>query len=98
MAILFTSTGSVPVNDKRATMARAARSKRDTAKKGGPAKANPPAAKCPICGEPAVKEYFPFSSKRCAEVDLNRWLSGRYAIPGAESEPEREVPTDEDEG
>ena len=61
------------------------------------------AAKCPICGKPAVKEFFPFSSKRCSQVDLNRWLSGRYAIPVVESEPEREVPpleipTDEDEG
>jgi endogenous inhibitor of DNA gyrase (YacG/DUF329 family) len=83
-------------------MARAARPKPRSAKKGEPAAgsaaAEPPAAKCPICGEPAVKEYFPFSSKRCAEVDLNRWLSGRYAIPGAPSGPQREVPTDEDEG
>ena len=80
-------------------MARAARSKRDTAKKGEPpGSAEPLQAKCPICGKPAVKEFFPFSSQRCAEVDLNRWLSGRYAIPVVESEPEREVPTDEDEG
>jgi endogenous inhibitor of DNA gyrase (YacG/DUF329 family) len=83
-------------------MARAARPKRDTAKKSEPPEATtaaePLQAKCPICGKPAVKEFFPFSSKRCAEVDLNRWLSGRYAIPVVESEPEREVPTDEDEG
>ncbi|SHO66022.1 hypothetical protein SAMN02745172_02672 [Pseudoxanthobacter soli DSM 19599] len=37
---------------------------------------------CPICGKLAVKAYHPFCSKRCADVDLNRWLSGRYVIPG----------------
>ena len=70
------------------------------AKAGKPtaAKAERPPAKCPICGEPAVAEFFPFSSKRCADVDLNRWLSGRYFIPAVESEPDREIPTDEDEG
>jgi endogenous inhibitor of DNA gyrase (YacG/DUF329 family) len=60
--------------------------------------------KCPICGEPSVPEFFPFSSKHCANVDLNRWLTGAYFIPAGETapgigpEPEREVPTDEDEG
>jgi uncharacterized protein len=43
----------------------------------------PKAAKCPTCGKPAVADYRPFCSKRCADIDLNRWLSGRYAIPGA---------------
>jgi endogenous inhibitor of DNA gyrase (YacG/DUF329 family) len=36
---------------------------------------------CPICGKPAVVEFKPFCSRRCADVDLNRWLSGVYAIP-----------------
>lgn len=38
---------------------------------------------CPICGKLAVKAHRPFCSKRCADVDLNRWLSGRYVIPGS---------------
>ena len=38
---------------------------------------------CPICGRPAELDTRPFCSKRCAEVDLQRWFSGRYAIPGA---------------
>jgi len=42
--------------------------------------------KCPICGKPGQPEYRPFCSKRCADVDLNRWLSGSYAIPPVESE------------
>jgi endogenous inhibitor of DNA gyrase (YacG/DUF329 family) len=42
-----------------------------------------PARPCPICGKPAVEDYKPFCSKCCADVDLNRWLKGGYAIPGA---------------
>ncbi|MFD0988264.1 DNA gyrase inhibitor YacG [Methyloligella solikamskensis] len=49
--------------------------------------------KCPICGKPTAEDYRPFCSKRCADVDLNRWLSGRYAVPG---EPAGQAPTDED--
>jgi uncharacterized protein len=37
---------------------------------------------CAICGKPVVEAYKPFCSKRCADVDLNRWLSGNYVIPG----------------
>jgi endogenous inhibitor of DNA gyrase (YacG/DUF329 family) len=44
------------------------------------------AAKCPICGKPQEAEYRPFCSRRCADVDLQRWFSGRYAIPGAKVE------------
>jgi endogenous inhibitor of DNA gyrase (YacG/DUF329 family) len=69
-----------------------------TDKKSKGRKAAQPPAKCPICGEPAVPEYFPFSSKRCAEVDLNRWLTGRYFIPAVESEPDDDTAADEDEG
>jgi uncharacterized protein len=39
---------------------------------------------CPICGKPATLEVLPFCSKRCADVDLYRWLGGTYAIPVAE--------------
>jgi uncharacterized protein len=48
--------------------------------------AEPPkgaAKKCPICGKPAVEASKPFCSERCRDVDLNRWLSNSYAIPGA---------------
>ena len=37
---------------------------------------------CPICGKEADPKYRPFCSKRCADVDLGRWLTGSYAIPG----------------
>ncbi|SMQ58814.1 hypothetical protein SAMN06295905_0137 [Devosia lucknowensis] len=42
---------------------------------------------CPICGKPAVEAFKPFCSKRCADVDLNRWLSGNYVIPARDDEP-----------
>lgn len=37
---------------------------------------------CPECGSTSSKRYRPFCSKRCADVDLSRWLRGAYAIPG----------------
>jgi len=36
---------------------------------------------CPICGKPMVAAFRPFCSARCADVDLNRWLTGVYAVP-----------------
>jgi endogenous inhibitor of DNA gyrase (YacG/DUF329 family) len=45
-----------------------------------------PSKTCPICGKPAAERFRPFCSGRCKDVDLNRWLSGAYAIPAAESE------------
>jgi endogenous inhibitor of DNA gyrase (YacG/DUF329 family) len=53
-------------------------------------------AKCPICGKGAVAGYKPFCSKRCADVDLHRWLSGDYAIPAVETELESALIDDED--
>src|SRR5882672_4538595 len=45
-----------------------------------------PLRACPICGKPALTRFRPFCSGRCKDVDLNRWLSGHYAIPAAESD------------
>jgi hypothetical protein len=44
--------------------------------------------RCPICGKPADPVAKPFCSKRCADIDLNRWLSGVYAVPAKEEEDE----------
>ena len=49
---------------------------------------NPAIKSCPICGKPAVEKFRPFCSRRCANVDLNRWLSGVYAVPGKDEEDE----------
>lgn len=40
----------------------------------------PPA--CAICGKPVDPAYKPFCSKRCANLDLHRWLNGSYVIAG----------------
>jgi endogenous inhibitor of DNA gyrase (YacG/DUF329 family) len=53
--------------------------------------------RCPICGKPAVAEFRAFCSRRCADVDLNRWLSGVYAVPG-KAEEEEDGPAQEGEG
>ncbi len=50
----------------------------------------PPAKPCPICGKPADPATPPFCSKRCRDVDLNRWLSGTYVIPGRPTDAEDE--------
>lgn len=51
-------------------------------------------AKCVICGKKQDEKYRPFCSKRCADVDLNRWLKGGYAIPAEEDdEPDDEAET-----
>ena len=43
---------------------------------------------CPICGKPAMEASKPFCSERCRDVDLNRWLSNSYAIPGKPEDDE----------
>lgn len=58
---------------------------------------------CSICGEPMVEAYRPFCSARCANIDLARWLGGRYAIAGGTTDDEDEVarpsgPVDLDSG
>ena len=42
--------------------------------------------RCPICGKPASEATRPFCSPRCRDVDLNRWLSGRYVVPASEDD------------
>lgn len=41
---------------------------------------------CPICGKATVEAVRPFCSKRCADVDLARWLGGGYAVPSRDPE------------
>lgn len=49
---------------------------------------------CVICGlHPQTADYRPFCSKRCADVDLNRWLGGVYAIAGGADAEEDETPS-----
>lgn len=52
---------------------------------------------CPICGRPSVVEMRPFCSKRCADVDLNRWLSELYRVPSDEPPASDEGPATPDD-
>lgn len=36
---------------------------------------------CPICKKATDPKYRPFCSRRCADVDLGRWLNGSYGVP-----------------
>ena len=47
-----------------------------------------PVERCPICRAAAVDRHRPFCSSRCANIDLNRWLTGQYAIPVTEDDDE----------
>jgi len=56
---------------------------------------------CPICGKPRIEQFRPFCSRRCADIDLHRWLGGAYAIPAAEQdddEADEAGPDDVDPG
>ena len=51
---------------------------------------------CPICKSAPDPKYAPFCSKRCADIDLHRWLSGGYAIPAVENDGDQDQqPLDE---
>lgn len=45
-------------------------------------------ARCPTCRKPVETDRerrpkeFPFCSERCRLVDLHKWLSGSYVVPG----------------
>ncbi|MCA3719538.1 DNA gyrase inhibitor YacG [Phenylobacterium sp.] len=51
-----------------------------------PPETRPQKPACPICRKPATPQFRPFCSSRCANVDLQRWLSGNYVLPGDEVE------------
>jgi endogenous inhibitor of DNA gyrase (YacG/DUF329 family) len=48
----------------------------------------PASGVCRLCGKPTDAAFKPFCSKRCADIDLNRWLKGVYAVPAKEEEDE----------
>jgi hypothetical protein len=47
---------------------------------------------CPICQKESDARYRPFCSKRCADIDLGRWLTGSYRIAGEDAAPDDEPP------
>ena len=52
-------------------------------------------ATCPICEKrPPMEAYKPFCSKRCADLDLQCWFTGGYAIPVRDDEPTDDEPNE----
>jgi len=62
-----------------------------------PRKIEPRLRGCPICGRPPQVRFKPFCSSSCADIDLSRWLAGRYAIPARE-EDETDSPASSGDG
>ena len=52
---------------------------------------------CPICNRPTDPKYRPFCSRRCADVDLAKWLTGAYAVPAEDSDDPDTRPPDPDQ-
>jgi len=51
--------------------------------------------KCPICGKPVEwkdNPFRPFCSERCKLVDLGRWVSDEYSVPGPPLPPDFNEP------
>jgi endogenous inhibitor of DNA gyrase (YacG/DUF329 family) len=52
---------------------------------------------CALCGRhPIETEYRPFCSRRCADVDLQRWFTGAYAV--RVEDEDSAAPSDDPEG
>ena len=43
---------------------------------------------CPICSKPTHATYRPFCSRRCADVDLGRWLNETYRVAAVDNVPD----------
>jgi len=52
--------------------------------------------KCPTCRKPSAKEYRPFCSARCADIDLGKWLGERYRLETNEGPNDRKSKADEE--
>jgi len=50
-------------------------------------------APCPICGKPPSPKARPFCSPRCADIDLGRWVTGQYRVPGPPLELDEDPPS-----
>jgi uncharacterized protein len=47
---------------------------------------------CTVCGKPQDERFRPFCSRRCADVDLHRWLSGAYVLPARDDDHSESLP------
>ena len=44
-----------------------------------------------MCDKVTDEKYRPFCSKRCADVDLAKWLGGSYAVPSQDPDDLEQV-------
>ena len=51
---------------------------------------------CPICARESDPKYKPFCSRRCADIDLGKWLTGSYAIPAAVTDEDEDESREQD--
>lgn len=51
--------------------------------------------RCPTCRKPAEAKWRPFCSKRCADIDLGRWLNESYSIPSQEESEQDGIPEED---
>lgn len=51
---------------------------------------------CPLCNTPSRKEFAPFCSRHCQNIDLLKWMNEDYRIPvnTYEDEEKVEIPND----
>ncbi len=49
-----------------------------------------PRGTCPICKKTTEAKWRPFCSNRCANLDMSRWLNGKYAIPVADADDDED--------
>lgn len=49
---------------------------------------------CPICQKDATAKYRPFCSKRCADIDLGKWLNEDYRLEGDDQDLSSEAEAD----
>lgn len=49
---------------------------------------------CPVCRKETDREFRPFCSRRCADLDLARWLRGDYRLATDDAPPDAETPLD----
>ena len=47
--------------------------------------------KCPQCDALAIKPHTPFCSRRCAQIDLGKWLNEDYRVPADDVMDEGDV-------
>ena len=46
---------------------------------------------CPLCKLPSVTPHTPFCSKRCAQLDLGKWLNEAYVISAHEVDEDADL-------